>query len=93
MNLSEALVSYNQVRSPETPVSVATPDEDIQYKRYLKYVEDLKKKAKSSKKTTDQTDEQQSSGWEGWTLDSEYNVQPWWYISDKSTIDALKEEL
>ena len=95
MNLSEALVSYNQVRSPEIPVSVAIPDEDTQYKRYLKYVEDLRKKSKSSKKSSETTDDtQQSSGWEGWTLDSEYNVQPWWYISDKSTVPELvKKEI
>lgn len=93
MNLSEALVSYNQVRSPEIPVSVAVPDEDTQYKRYLKYIEDLKKKSKSSK-TTDRTDTQQSSGWEGWTLDSEYNYEPWWYISDKSTVaELVKKEI
>ena len=95
MNLSEALVSYNQVRSPEIPVSVATPDEDTQYKRYLKYIEDLRKKSKSSK-TDDQTiSTQQSSGWEGWTLSDPDNekARAWWYISDKATVDALIKEL
>ena len=71
MNLTDLLVSYNQVK---TPTEVQTPHviED-RYTQNLRQVKDRK-----SKKTV--KEETKTSGWEGWTLDSDDSP---WFVSSK----------
>ena len=72
MTLSDLLVTYNKVRTPEVPETPELEQDfhaDDRYNRYIRYVDEKKNDAAKSENNT----------WQGWTLS---NPVSQWFISE-----------
>ena len=80
MTLSDLLVTYNQVRTPEVPELEQDFHTDDRYNRYIQYVNEKKNNATKPENNT----------WQGWTLS---NPVSQWFVSEsqQSTSDYQPE--
>lgn len=72
MTLSDLLVTYNQVRTPEVPEMPELKQDfhtDDRYSRYIQYVDEKKNNATKSENNT----------WQGWTLN---NPVSQWFVGE-----------